>query len=147
MLNVWIDGACEIMAQNTASYGLVVKRGETPLIQTHKVIGHGQGMSNNVAEYGALLAFFSWYSSYAKEYDNSDDKEHVIIHSDSQLLINQMNRKWKATSGMYLQYYKSALLLTQDYKNIEFKWIPREENTEADALSKRALYDIGIVTK
>lgn len=147
MLNVWIDGACEPMAMNTASYGFIVKRGETELIKTCKVIGHGKDMSNNVAEYNGLLAFLGWYQANSKEYICEGEREKVVVHSDSALLVNQMNKRWKASSGAYLQHYKSAILLVQGYDNIEFKWIPREENTEADALSKRALYDIGIVTK
>ena len=142
MLNVYIDGSCApVNPGGTASYGLIVKRGESLIFQTGKVVGVGKEMSNNVAEYKGLLSFLSWYISYAKEYDNKNNNEieQVIVHSDSQLLVNQMNRKWKATSGLYYPYYKSAILLTQYYKNIEYKWIPREENSDADNLANEAI--------
>lgn len=152
MLKVWIDGACApVNPGGTASYGLIVLReiyegygsdpagweiSEEQLLQESKVIGTGKGMSNNVAEYSALIAFLKWYQLMLTD-------ETVIIHSDSQLLVNQMQGKWKVNQpNLYAPYCFTAKAIIRDnqlMKNISFKWIPREENLEADRLSKEAI--------
>lgn len=80
-LNVWIDGACEpVNPGGTASYGLVVKVGDKTVHTESGILGSGKLMSNNVAEYCALIMFLKW---------NKDNKP-AIIHSDSLMLVNQM---------------------------------------------------------
>ena len=148
MLQVYIDGACEPNPNGIASYGLIIVKethegyGSDPagweisneqLLQEGKIIGFGSLMSNNVAEYSALLKFIEWYRA------NVQDNESALVHSDSNLLVNQMQGKWKAKDGLYYPYYLSAKELIQRHKNISFKWISREENEEADRLSKEAI--------
>ena len=149
-LKVWIDGACEPVLNNLSSYGLIIEREikegygidpagweltDEPLLKKGKIIGSGSAMSNNVAEYSALITFFLWYRSCIK---NNED---VLIHSDSQLLVNQMRGLWNINSGkLYTKYaIKAKTILTETNPNINFKWIPREENTEADRLSKEVI--------
>ena len=153
MLEVWIDGACEpINPGGTASYGLIIKRqivadkfseihgNKLRLLMVKHVVGNGSTMSNNVAEYSALLAFLGWY------YANITNKEEATIYSDSKLVVNQMNGLWEAKQGLYIPYYETAfnMLCSLAPHNISFRWIPREENYEADNLSKQALLAIGI---
>lgn len=120
MLKVWIDGACEPVNPNgTASYGVVVQRDNEIILKFSRVVGSGEGMSNNVAEYSALLAFLGWYTTNA-------NREEAIVHSDSQLVVNQMNGNWKARAGLYWSYYNTAknIMKSPEYSNISFKWIP-----------------------
>jgi len=144
MLEVWIDGACEpINPRGTASYGLVVKHNNKLLHSEGEIIGGGEGYSNNVAEYSGLIAFFNWYKENTYGYEAS-------IHSDSKLLIYQMNALWQIRGGLYVPYYLEATKLETELinsgklKDIKYHWIPREENWEADNLSKQALIAIGI---
>jgi len=134
-LEVFIDGACEpINPGGTASYGLVIKSGTETLLKKSGIVGSGKEMSNNVAEYSGLISFLEWYHK-----NNRNDQ--VIVYSDSQLLINQMNRTWTVKGGLYKPYRDKALsLLTQEIsQRIRYKWISKEENYEADKLSKEAL--------
>lgn len=133
MISVFIDGS--IGPKNPgqiASYGFEVRE--------HENIIHSQGglvaksdeaiYTNNVAEYGALIAFLRWYKL------NILGKE-VTIHSDSQLLVNQINGKWNVGQGVYLPYYKKAKRELFDVKQyINIIWISREMNEIADELSK-----------
>jgi ribonuclease HI len=69
VLVVYIDGACKpVNPGGTASYGLVVKFHQTGevLYQEAKIVGSGPFMSNNVAEYSALLAFLKWLVAYER---------------------------------------------------------------------------------
>ncbi len=137
MLKVWIDGSC--IPKNpggTAAYGLIVKNNtDKELLKSSCVIGTGDSMSNNVAEYNALLAFLIWY----KENKLSED---VTIYSDSQLVVNQMSGKWKVNGGLYHRAFiqcraeQAKTSLRLEHNPFTYCWIPREQNTEADELSK-----------
>jgi len=86
MLSIYIDGACEpFNPGGTASYGLVVKA-QTGLVLhgEAKIVGSGSGISNNVAEYSALIASIEWHMENCST-------ETVCIMSDSLMLVNQMN--------------------------------------------------------
>lgn len=166
MLEVYIDGACEpVNPGGTASYGVAVlkKEGVTPIARPQwsgggalyrreditvweegKVVGSGPKMSNNVAEYAGLIAFLKWYGNYSDE--------EATIFSDSQLLVNQMSRKWKVRKGLYVPYFQEAfellaILVSKGWPKLEFKWIPRDDNTFADALAVKALAGVGIVRR
>lgn len=132
MIKVYIDGACEPKNPGgVATYGVSIYKDNLRIYKEKGLIGEGSEMSNNVAEYGALCKALSWLKSrYSLEL--------ITIMSDSQLLINQMNKKWKVNGGFYLETYWKALKLKESFQRISFKWIPREENTEADELSKLA---------
>lgn len=142
-LKVWIDGACEpVNPGGTASYGVLVKHQEDILFSESKVVGHGATMSNNVGEYSGLIAFLEWYIA---EGIHRKVNKRPVIYSDSRLLIEQMTGEWRARSGLYLPYYRRAMALIQSNNlDLSFWWVPREQNEEADELSKDALLKAGI---
>lgn len=135
-LEVWIDGACEpVNPGGTASYGVMVKSEGITVFSDSAVVGSELGMSNNVAEYCGLIAFLKWYIQHAL---NSE----AIVYSDSSLLINQMTGYWRARRGLYLPYYEEAWEIIRQNNlmhKIGYRWVPREQNQEADKLSKDAL--------
>lgn len=144
MLTVFIDGACEpVNPKGTASYGLVVYRGKARLFTKSAIVGSGEGMSNNVAEYSGLIAFWEWLD------EQPSVAEEIVIKSDSQLLIKQMRGEWQVRGSLYVPYHLKAMgylatNLAIHKDKIRFQWIPREENWEADRLSKDALSAHGI---
>lgn len=68
----------------------------------------------------------------------------VVLHGDSLLTVNQMTGAWRVKGGLYLPYHRRARELAGRFSNITFVWIPREENSEADLLSKAVLKEKGI---
>lgn len=133
MIKAYIDGS--IGPSNPgkiASYGFEVRENGTTIHTQGGLIAKSDDSiyTNNVAEYGALIAFFLWYKKYSSE-------KEIVVHSDSQLLVNQINGKWQAGNGVYLPYYKKAKKEFFDIKRyIEIIWIPREMNELADEISK-----------
>lgn len=87
-------------------------------------------MSSNASEYFALLDALD-----ALERHHLTNKD-IIIYTDSQVLARQMSGEWKAVKGFYLEYYLKAKSVKEKFPNIKFQWIPREENEEADALTR-----------
>lgn len=88
--------------------------------------------TNNYAEYTALVEALSYLS---KIYKGS-----VLVRGDSQLVIYQMNGIYAVRSPRVYPLYKKAMELRSSFSSVEFQWIPREMNKEADELSKAAYY-------
>ncbi|NKE72858.1 ribonuclease HI family protein [Candidatus Manganitrophus noduliformans] len=138
-IEVWYDGCCEpVNPGGNAACGIVIKRGGQVLWQESRYIGSGPAMSNNVAEYGGMIA--------ALEYLIEKGLTHfpVVLHGDSMLSVRQMTGEWRIKGGRYLPYYLKAKELARQFSDITFLWIPREENAEADTLSKAVLKEQGI---
>jgi ribonuclease HI len=131
MMKVYIDGLCEpINPGGIATYGYILIGDINE--EGYGFVGRGEGMSNNVAEYSGLVASLQMLIHYGK------NKNKIIIYSDSKLLVNQMSGKWQARKGLYLFYWKIAKHLSTKFSDLSFQWIPREENTKADQLSRDA---------
>lgn len=62
----------------------------------------------------------------------------VLVRSDSKLLVGQMSEGWKVKGGMYIGKLKEAKDLIKEFGSIRFEWIPREQNQEADLLTRVA---------
>jgi probable phosphoglycerate mutase len=87
--------------------------------------------TNNVAEYRAVLA--------AVELANEIDPEaELLVRMDSKLVVEQMSGRWKIKNeGM--QELSAQMTTAIGSRRISFEWIPREQNTKADALANEAM--------
>jgi len=136
--NAWFDGACgPVNPGGTATYGVMIKDQQgTILVWEHGLVGEGSAMSNNVAEYAGVLQIL--------KYPSCRPPGRVTIYGDSNLVINQLNGKWRIRKGLYLSTAKEAKALLAHLHNcgweINLCWIPRAQNKECDALSKRACH-------
>lgn len=131
-IDLWIDGLCEpLNPGGTACIGYVIKRSGVVIAEGSYVVGKGAGMTNNVAEYTALIFALKEIKRLRLE------NELIKIRSDSQLLVNQMNRKWAVKAPLIVPLYKLANELATGL-NYRIEWIPREENKEADKLTRLA---------
>lgn len=130
-ITAYIDGLCEPTI-GIACYGYIVYADKDMLFSGRGIVGEGAGMSNNVAEYSALIKVLE--ELVGKNLQN----EEIVICSDSRLLVNQMSGLWSIQGGYYLPYYERAKELVRKFPNIMFVWIPREKNIEADRLCKVA---------
>ena len=141
IIRVWFDGACGPKNPGGhAGCGFVIKKtveyfsNDTDIItRQSQYVGFGPAMSNNVAEYAAVTGAMACLIG-AKLHN-----EETIFYGDSQLVIMQMKGEWKAKKGLYLPWHKAAQRLLEKFENCEFIWIPREQNEEADELSKKAI--------
>jgi len=94
-------------------------------------------LTNNVAEYKAVI--FSLKKAKQLLGKNKCEKEEVEIRSDSELLVNQMNAKYKIKDEDLIPLFVEIWNLCQDFKKVRFIHIKREENRKADELVNRAL--------
>jgi hypothetical protein len=68
----------------------------------------------------------------------------VTIHGDFKLVVNQLNGKWRVRKGLYLSTAIEAKELLGYLHGLGWQinlcWIPRAQNEECDALSKKACH-------
>ena len=134
MIVVHIDGLCEpVNPAGTATFGYVIKDDSGSILARRSgIAGKGPAMSNNAAEYAALCEALEFLLK--KNRENSS----IEVRGESALVMNQMSDKWKFRKGLYREKYQEAVRLRAQFADLRFLWIPREENEEADELSREA---------
>jgi ribonuclease HI len=87
--------------------------------------------TNNVAEYRALIA--------ALEAARRFPAQRARIRLDSQLLVRQLEGRYRVKQPHLRPYFERARELLAEYDDVDIAHVRREENTEADALVNAAL--------
>jgi len=127
-LFIYTDGACR-GNPGDGGIGVVIKDDEGNIVKRiSRYIGK---TTNNQAEYAALLFALKSVKDYSPEY--------LKIHSDSELLVNQMVGIYSVKNVTIYKLYAKAKELTNKYLRVEIEHIPREKNSEADLLANNAL--------
>ena len=84
--------------------------------------------TNNYGEYWGVIKGLeaAWRLGY----------KDIIILGDSQIVIFQLNGKYKPCSHPNLkELYQKCIVLMSQFNSVYFKWIRREDNERADYLS------------
>jgi ribonuclease HI len=88
--------------------------------------------TNNESEYKAVISALKKFKAlFGKKLAESTDIE---IRSDSELLIRQMQGKYKILDLNIQSLFLEAWNLKLDFKNVIFRLISRGKNQEADQL-------------
>jgi probable phosphoglycerate mutase len=87
--------------------------------------------TNNVAEYSAVI--FALEAAF-----EIDPAAEIVVRMDSKLVVEQMSGRWKIKHPDMLALGAKVQQLISG-KNVEFVWIPREQNVLADALANKAM--------
>ncbi|MFJ5232298.1 bifunctional RNase H/acid phosphatase [Kitasatospora sp. NPDC088391] len=113
-----------------AGYGAVVLDAGTGeiLAEAAEYIGRA---TNNVAEYKGLIAGL-------KAARDLDPDARVLVEMDSKLVVEQMSGRWKIKHPDMQPLAAEARSVAARGK-VEYKWIPREKNKEADRLANEAM--------
>ncbi|BAK54376.1 ribonuclease HI [Sulfurisphaera tokodaii] len=146
MIIGYFDGLCEPKNPGgIATFGFVI------YLDNRKIEGYGLAekpfsinSTNNVAEYSGLICLMETMLRLGIS--------SPIIKGDSQLVIKQMNGEYKVKAKRIIPLYEKAIELKKKL-NATLIWVPREENKEADRLSRVAyelvrrgkLRDIGCI--
>lgn len=94
--------------------------------------------TNNEAEYQAVIfALKKLKQLIGKEKSKSEAE--VEVHLDSELLERQLNGEYKIKGKKLQQLFLEVWNLKQDFKEVSFRHIPREDNRGADKLVNQAL--------
>lgn len=148
-LSIYCDGGAR-GNPGPAAIGFVVKSSEGKTLHQHaQRIGEA---TNNVAEYKAVIAALSWIGNRRKRTENKHTSYTFFL--DSRLVINQLCGKFKVKDDKLkdliiqarklekranLMLENNTQLFSSDRPAIRYVLVPREQNSEADALVNEAL--------
>jgi len=112
-----------------AGYGAVVRSTDGEVL-LERCGGVGRA-TNNVAEYRGLIA------GLAAALELGADE--VVARMDSKLVVEQMSGRWKIKHPDMVPLAVEAASLVRRLSRVEFTWIPRAQNSAADALANQAM--------
>jgi ribonuclease HI len=123
-----IDGASR-GNPGRAAYGVVLHRPDGELLaELAKYIGHA---TNNVAEYYALIV--------ALDAAVEHKLRSLRVRSDSELLVRQMQGRYKVKSPDLRSLHDRAVKLARALESFAIEHVPREQNARADQLANEVL--------
>jgi ribonuclease HI len=112
-----------------AAFAYVIQREDAPPIEEAGCIGEA---TNNQAEYTALIR--------ALEHAERLGTHHPLhIHSDSELLVKQMNGEYRVKDEGLKHLYEQARRLASRFGSVSVRHVPRTQNAWADRLYNAAL--------
>ena len=124
---IHIDGAAR-GNPGPAAYAFIIQKEGAPALEEKGTLGT---MTNNLAEYTALVR--------ALERARELGAERLIVHSDSELLVKQMNGEYRVKNPDLRVLYDRARELGGQFKQVVIRHVPREQNSGADRLCNEAL--------
>jgi ribonuclease HI len=111
-----------------AAYAYVIKRPGAADIEEKGYLGQ---TTNNIAEYTGLVK--------ALEHAKELGAKKLLVNSDSELMVKQMNGQYKVKNEGLRPLYNQAVALRKHFDSVVIKHIYREQNSEADALCNQAM--------
>lgn len=127
---LYFDGRCEPNPGGIATYGFVIRDGGA-LVAAEG--GPVDGRTNNVAEYTGLIRGLERAAALGLR-----DFE---VRGDSKLVIFQVRGAWRVRDKKLGPLFLRARELG-DAMGATYRWVPREENREADAMTEKAALEI-----
>lgn len=123
-LLVWSDGAARGNPGPAGIGGLAMSPCGQRLVELSEGIGIA---TNNVAEYTALIRVLELASTLG--YTG------IVIHSDSELLVKQLNGAYRVKSPALKPLASRARQLLKGYRRVKIVHVPRNRNRESDRLA------------
>lgn len=122
---------------------------ETKRQKEEKISKYIGKTTNNQAEYQAVVEALSWVknqfpsnqlgTTYAVGSNKLEDLE-IECFLDSQLIVEQLNQRYKLKNeGLKPLFWEIRDLVMSLGGKVIFKYIPREQNKEADRLVNKAI--------
>lgn len=127
MIICYADGASR-GNPGLASYGAVVYQDDLEVVRLNGTLGIA---TNNFAEYSGVIAILEYLNEHFP-------LAPAVIRMDSKLVVEQLSGRWKIKSPDMAQLAIKTRGLIQS-RDVRFEWIPREQNSVADALANLAL--------
>jgi ribonuclease HI len=111
-----------------AAYAYVIKRPGAADIEEKSYLGQ---TTNNIAEYTGLVK--------ALEHSKELGGRKLVVNSDSELMVKQMNGQYRVKNAGLLPLYQRAVALCKQFDSVTIKHVYRDQNAQADALCNEAM--------
>src|SRR5581483_4498628 len=129
LLMVHTDGASR-GNPGAAAFAFVIRGDDQTLVEDAGRLGT---LTNNQAEYMALIRALERAAQLGTQH-------RVLVHSDSELMVKQLNGQYKVKHPDLLGLYQQARGLCAQFEGgVQLVHVRREQNKRADALCNEAL--------
>jgi len=135
-VRVHFDGASNsTLGGGLATYGYTIEGAGFDLEESGLAVRpYSEHATNNVAEYSGAI--------HALERLRGLGYTGVVdMYGDSQLVIRQMLGEYEVRADHLRSYHEWLQKLAGHFARVTWNWVPREQNSRADALSKQAIQD------
>lgn len=85
----------------------------------------GDRVTNNQAEYRSLIGALTWLRGHLGD---SAAGAKVVVNGDSQLVLNQLSKKWKVKNEGLRPLFVQASDLLQQFSRVELVWHDRSNS-------------------
>ena len=127
MIEIHIDGACKDNhiknVTRRASICIIVQQDGIVIVND---IGN---KTNNQAEWEALVE--------ALKLAQKNNWNNIKIFSDSKLVVEQFNNRWRVKKQELMSYYFTAKTLEGLIDTVDLRWISRSQNLAGIELERR----------
>ena len=113
-----------------AAYAYVIKRPGQPDIEEKAYLGK---TTNNIAEYTGVVK--------ALEHAAKLGGKKLIVKSDSELMVKQMNGQYRVKNEGLKPLFEQASSLRRRFESVTIQHIYRDQNSQADGLCNEAMDD------
>jgi ribonuclease HI len=128
---VFSDGGARGNPGPAAIGAVVLDPATTPPTRLAIVSERIGSTTNNVAEYRAVIEGLR----AARRFPSRA----VRVRADSKLVIEQLAGRWRVRQAHLVPLHAEARALLASYEAVDLAHVPREQNTDADALVNAAL--------
>ena len=128
LLTIHTDGASR-GNPGEAAYAYTIARDGQPIIEEAGRLGR---VTNNQAEYAALVRALEHALRLGPQ-------NRLLIHSDSELMVKQLNGEYQVKNADLRGLYNQAQKLEQRFASVQIRHVPRAQNKHADQLYNEAL--------
>ena len=111
-----------------AGYGVHIQRSDGSVVKLKQSLPLA---TNNVAEYNGLLAALEWAVA--------NRISQLLVRSDSELLVRQMNGQYRVKHPGLQPLYEKAHRQARQIGRVTFEHVRRELNRDADRLANEAM--------
>ena len=135
LIRIYFDGGCKPNpGQGYGSYEILPER--LKYHQKNMLIQFGF-MTSNMAEYHSLISALKklWHDSkngavlsLTESHPICTSRITLDIFSDSKLLVQQMNGRWKCKVAHIVELMDEAHLILKEFGHWKLTWNPREKN-------------------
>ena len=127
-LTIYIDGASQ-GNPGPSGIGVIIYNEKKEVIG--KVQKHIGEATNNIAEYRALICGLREALTLKPS--------RITVYTDSELIANQMNNRYKVKNTKLQPFYQEATHLLSGFDQAEIVHISRSDNRGADVLACNAI--------
>lgn len=132
-ITIYTDGGARGNPGPAAVGVVIYQEGKKEPKKYSKFLGE---MTNNQAEYEAVL----YAMELAKKIKPRPDE--IDFYLDSELLVGQLNRQFKIKNKELGKYFIKIWNSSQSFNKINYHYIPRQKNREADELVNQAIDEV-----